>query len=50
MKLDGGDDTINSWMGSFCSMILFLIITAYTVQKSFVLIDKMDVDVLETNL
>ena len=50
MKLDGGDETINSWMGSICSMILFIIILAYTVQKSFVLIYKMDVDVLETNL
>ena len=45
MKLDDGEQKVNSIMGSICSLILALVIGLYAYQKMDVLISKKDVDV-----
>ena len=48
MRLDEGSDTLNSYMGSLWSLILFLLVVMYSYLKADVLINKKDVDVLST--
>lgn len=48
MKLDRGEDSIKSLMGSFCSIILTIIILTYAIQKLDVFLGKKDVDILST--
>ena len=48
MRFDKGKSALTSWVGSFCSIFLTVIVLAYTYQKINVLIDKKDVDVLQT--
>ena len=45
MKVDGDQKTINSVMGSVCTLLVFLIIASYTYQKIDVLVTKKDVDI-----
>ena len=46
MKLTNGEDTVPTWMGTLCTILLFLIILAYTVQKMEVLFSKKDIDII----
>ena len=48
MKLDGGQSHLKSWMGSLCTLIILIVVIAYSVQKMDVLINKKDVNVLST--
>jgi len=47
MMLDEGS-TVNSMMGSLCSLILLFLTLAYGYQKMEILINQKDVDVLQT--
>ena len=46
MKLTDGEDDVKTWMGSFCSLLLTVVMFAYTVQKIEVMISKKDIDIL----
>ena len=46
MKLKDGEDVVQTWMGSFCSIFLMAVIILYTIQKVDVLMEKKDVDIL----
>ena len=46
MKLADGENSVPTWMGTLCSIILLIVIILYTVQKIEVLLTKKDVDVL----
>ena len=46
MKLDGGKSAVPSWMGSICSILLFVILLSYTYQKADILVKKKDIDIL----
>ena len=48
MKLDAGSDSIKSIMGSFCSVLLTILMMTYAYQKGDVLVSRKDVDVLST--
>ena len=46
MKIDEGEDSLRSYMGSICSIIIMVLIVMYSYQKADVLISKKDVDIL----
>ena len=46
MKLKDGEDVVQTWMGSLCSIFLMAVICVYTIQKIDVLMEKKDVDIL----
>ena len=46
MRLDGGDESVRSIVGSLCSLILFFVVLMYSYLKYTVLRDKKDVDIL----
>ena len=46
MKLNEGKEGIPSWMGAICTVILFLIVLAYTAQKLEIMISKKDFDIV----
>ena len=48
MQLDAGTDSIKSLMGSFCSVLLTIIMITYASQKMDVLTTRKDVDVHAT--
>lgn len=50
MKLDGETDVLQTYSGSLCTLLILAVSVLYTVQKSFVLIERKDVDVLSTTL
>ena len=43
MKIDKGLLSLPSWMGTCCSILTFIILSAYTIQKADVLVNKHDV-------
>ena len=50
MSLENGNDKVNSYMGSICSLFLFMLICLYGYQKMDVLVAKKDVDMLSATL
>lgn len=46
MKIDSGLMSLPSWMGTCCSIFTFIILSAYTLQKSEVLFYKQDINVV----
>ena len=48
MNLDGGQPDIRSFMGAFCSILLFAIVLVYAYQKTEILINKKNVDIFTT--
>ena len=46
MKLDGETDSVQTSMGSICSLILFAIVTVYAYLKVDVWLNKKDVDIM----
>ena len=48
MKIDDGEDQINSFFGGIFSLILVFIVIMYCLQKADVLFSKKDVDILST--
>ena len=46
MKIDGGDASLQSYMGSLCSILIMMLILIYSYMKADVLINKKDVDIL----
>lgn len=47
MRLDKGFLKLKSWGGAICSIIFFIVIGVYTLQKIDVLVNKRDVDILK---
>ena len=50
MSLEDGKDQVNSYMGSICTLFLFMLICMYGYQKMDVLVAKKDVDMLSAVL
>lgn len=50
MSLDKGKMEIDSWGGTVCTLLLFLLIFAYSLQKLDVLIYKRDIDLLSVTV
>ena len=48
MKLDGGQSHLKSYFGSICSLMIFMLVLTYSLQKMDVLLNKKDVNVLAT--
>ena len=48
MKIDKQKSVLQSTMGSLCSVVVLLIVTAYAYQKLDVWMQKKDVDILES--
>ena len=48
MKLDDGDQYVNSYLGAFCSIFLLITVFLYSVKRTQVLFERNDVDVLQT--
>ena len=48
MKVDKQKSVLQSTMGSLCSLVVLLIVTAYAYQKMDVWMQKKDVDILES--
>ena len=46
MRLGNGALEIDSWVGTVCTLLLFLFIFAYALQKLEVLVNKRDTDLL----
>ena len=46
MKIDGGDDTIKSCMGTLCSLLLLVVIGAYAYVKLGVFLIKKEANIL----
>ena len=47
MNLDRGEPDIKSYMGSFCSILLFAIVLIYAYQKTEILIDKKNINIIQ---
>ena len=50
MKLDAGKSVLTTLGGAFCSLLLFISIMAFTMQKADVLLNRNDTDILSTML
>ena len=48
MKLDGSKDSLNSLMGTLCTLVLLVVLAMYTYLKGDTLIKRKDVDILST--
>ena len=48
MKIDDGEESLHSLMGSLCSLMIFFLVVLYSYQKVDILWNKKDVDVLST--
>ena len=48
MKIDHGEENINSFFGGIFSLLLLILVILYCIQKADVLISKKDVDILST--
>ena len=49
MNLDKDSTELTSWLGSFFTFLIFAVISAYIYYKVGVLLNKEDIDILETN-
>ena len=48
MRIDEGEESVNSFFGGIFSIVLLLLVIMYCIQKADVLISKKDVDILST--
>ena len=48
MQLEDGKTYVQTFMGSICSLILFLVVGSYAYQKTDVWISKKDVDIMSS--
>ena len=48
MKIDEGEDQINSFFGGIFSLVLAAVVIMYCLQKAHILYAKKDVDILST--
>ena len=50
MKIDKQKSVLQSTMGSLCSLLVLVVVSAYAYQKTDVWMQKKDVDILESTV
>ena len=48
MNLDKKSQTLQTFTGAFCSLLMIIIVGLYAYQKSFIWLNKKDVDILSS--